>query len=189
MEQYKIMSNTDSMLVIDRNITSEILNAYESPVTSNMGNENEIHSLNEYFVISFWRTTPNSKVAYSSNFIAPIVIYAEDSKTLQGLYIIPYHDIRWMLPIKIQNVEINNTFKARSVLELAQEYFDNNNKHGIKTGCIATCKSFDLYYNELIADMVLNQPETALDNFMKRYMRMLNMKQWQGKTFKDSEIN
>jgi AraC-like DNA-binding protein len=78
MEQYKIMSNTDSMPVIDRNITSELLNVYESPVTTNKGNENEIHSLNEYFVIFFWRTAPNSKVAYSSNFTSPVVIYAED---------------------------------------------------------------------------------------------------------------
>lgn len=72
MEQYKIMSNTDLIPLRDQSI------AYYSPVTSIKGKENDIISLNESFVITFWRTTPDSKVAYSSNFIKPVIVYVDD---------------------------------------------------------------------------------------------------------------
>jgi AraC-like DNA-binding protein len=78
MEQYEIMSNTDSIPLRDQNITRESLNLQKSPMISNVGNENDIHVLNESFVISFWRTTPDSKVAFSLNFFPPVIIYIED---------------------------------------------------------------------------------------------------------------
>lgn len=92
MEQYKIMSNTDSIPTKNQYIMSELSDIYQRPIISNSCSKDEVHMLNEFFVISFWRTKLDSKVALSLNFIPPVIIYDEEDMKRGGITPMHRHD-------------------------------------------------------------------------------------------------
>lgn len=77
MELYETMSYTDSMPMIDQKVIDQLLHS-DNIVMFNTDSEDTIHSLNESFVIIFWRNTTDTKVTASINFDPPLVTYSED---------------------------------------------------------------------------------------------------------------
>lgn len=92
MEQYKIMSNTDTMPTRDQDIMSGLVNLYETPIISSSASEDKIYSLSESFVIAFWRTKPDGKVTLSLNFLRTVIIYDEGDLLREGITPMHRHD-------------------------------------------------------------------------------------------------
>lgn len=74
------MGNIDSISISLKNAIIQL--SSQGIVTINSGSDDMIHSINEYFVIIFWRNTSDSKVAVSINFSTPLIEHFEDQQRI-----------------------------------------------------------------------------------------------------------
>lgn len=92
IEEYRVMSDTDSIPTKNNYIMSELSDIYQRPMISNLDSKDEVYILNEIFVMSLWRTKPDNKVVLSLNLIPPVIIYEEEDMKRGGITPMHRHD-------------------------------------------------------------------------------------------------
>jgi len=138
-----------------------------------------------------------------------VVVYVERLGATQGLYIIPYNCIKWMMPNglseqfkneigcnfdkKVCVVDLCKGWKLDEIQHKFEDFIIDGNS--ILDSVIKTCKHYNLYFCKPLYNCICEElnvfkisEKQFLSTFMKHYIRSLNLQQYRDKDFDDSNF-
>jgi len=135
-----------------------------------------------------------------------VVVYVEGLGATQGLYIIPYIWVKWMLPNglseqfkdkigcnfdkKVCVVDLCKGWRLNEIQNKFGDYIIDGNS--VLDSTIKTCKYYNLYFCKQLYNCTCEElnifkmsDKQFLSTFMKRYIKNLDLQQYRDKNFED----